>query len=486
MEIMADAVSDAVVLVNGEGRVTFLNHEARRLSGFGTGNASGMELDSVCRLVERPPGKPMNDLASMVTGGGSLQDLPLGTLLVAADGQEIPVSGAVFRLPDRAGAAGHAAGAVFRDMDTGWLLDPSLRQAQSADALRALARGASSGVDDLLTVLLARLSGIAREQGDRAAVLRHVREARKLAGRISGLLENLSSFAPLRGGPDTGNVGRAIETSVMAFLAAFRNTRTRVAYPDRTGYAAMQPGLLEQVLVNLLIHGGRAAGEDGTVTLTACRLELTDGTPTVGSGDYVMISVSDDGPGIPGNDLRRIFNPFYSAGMNGYGLGLPAVHSIVRGCGGVVRADSLPGRGSRFTVYIPSAAGIETETVTDVLPLVSIRGLDGTSADRVRRLCISMGCQLEEDAGTVSENSPGSFRLMITDSDHITSEGGADAVMDPGTDALLVLVDRSVRSPSSSDPLVSFLDLPLSIEGLAEAVALRAWRRSPATGEPQE
>lgn len=485
-EIAAEAVSDAVVLVDGEGRVTFINHEARRLAGFGTGDAAGKELQEVCRLVKGGSGEPLTDLVSMAPEEGSLQDIPPGTVLVTASGEELPVSGTVFRVPDHDGTGRNTAGAVFRDLSAEWLLDPFLRQSQRADALRSLARGASSNVNDLLTVLLARLSGIAREQGDRAAVLRHVRECRKLAARVSGLLENLSSGTPIGGGPDACLAGKAIETSLAAFIPAFRNTRTAVAYPDRTGYAAIHPALLEQALVNLLVNGGRSAGEDGTVTLTACRLELTDATATLGSGNYVMISVSDDGPGIPGEDLRRIFNPFYSAGASGYGLGLPAVRAIAGGCGGMVRADSGPGRGSRFTLYIPAAEGVERETEADLLPLVTIRGLDEATGDNMRRLLASLGCQLEEGGGERADVPSGTFGLLVTDLDHMTSEGGADAIRDPGTDAVLVLVDRSIRSPSSGDPRVSFLNLPVSLEELAEAVALRAWRRSVACVAPVE
>ena len=74
------------------------------------------------------------------------------------------------------------------------------------------------------------------------------------------------------------------------------------------------------------------------------------------NGDYVLLTVEDDGVGMDDSTLRRAFEPFFTtkAPGQGTGLGLPAVHDIVRSCGGEVRIHSTPGQGTRVRLFLPT------------------------------------------------------------------------------------------------------------------------------------
>jgi signal transduction histidine kinase len=103
---------------------------------------------------------------------------------------------------------------------------------------------------------------------------------------------------------------------------------------------------LKQVLVNLVSNAVQA-------------MEASGGTIAVRVWDddsYVFISVADDGPGIPGELLDKIFDPFYSTRDAGTGLGLTIVHRIVDQHGGRLEVESTPGAGTTFTVALPAAA----------------------------------------------------------------------------------------------------------------------------------
>jgi signal transduction histidine kinase len=107
-------------------------------------------------------------------------------------------------------------------------------------------------------------------------------------------------------------------------------------------------GQLHQVFMNLLTNAAQAIGEKGgRITIDTAR-----------DGDRVVITVADDGPGIPPHLLGKIFDPFFTTKEvgQGSGLGLSIVHGIVERHGGTIAVASEPGRGTRFTVTLPANA----------------------------------------------------------------------------------------------------------------------------------
>jgi len=110
--------------------------------------------------------------------------------------------------------------------------------------------------------------------------------------------------------------------------------------------AYCDPLRLQRVLLNLVMNGIQAVGEGGHVWLSAAARP---------DGRGVEIEVCDDGPGIPPENLDRIFNPFFTTRATGTGLGLAIVHRIVEAHGGVIRASNRPEGGARFVIRLPSA-----------------------------------------------------------------------------------------------------------------------------------
>ncbi len=103
-------------------------------------------------------------------------------------------------------------------------------------------------------------------------------------------------------------------------------------------------GQLTQVVFNLVRNAIQAAGEDGQVTLN---LEQ--------KGDWVELSVKDNGLGLPPNIESQIFDPFFSTKPHGIGLGLSVVQTIINNHGGKIKAGNLPEGGAVFTVYLPAS-----------------------------------------------------------------------------------------------------------------------------------
>jgi PAS domain S-box-containing protein len=117
---------------------------------------------------------------------------------------------------------------------------------------------------------------------------------------------------------------------------------------------------LQQALLNMCLNARDAMPDGGTLTIAASRVDLCEHDaakfPGANSGSYALITVSDTGRGMSEEEQARIFEPFFTTkdSGKGSGLGLAIVHNVVKKLGGVICCESQPGRGSKFSISLPT------------------------------------------------------------------------------------------------------------------------------------
>jgi signal transduction histidine kinase len=170
------------------------------------------------------------------------------------------------------------------------------------------------------------------------------REIGRIGKIVRDYLDSTRSLEPEQKPTSLGQLlAEAVELTVSVDPEARRSVE--LDFGDDPSNFVTDPGLLRQILINLLSNAFDAVERGGTVRLGA-RLE---------NDDDVVITVSDTGAGIPPDDLRRIFEPFYTTKGRGKGtgLGLAICRELVAALGGSITVESTPGRGSTFSVRLP-------------------------------------------------------------------------------------------------------------------------------------
>ncbi len=136
------------------------------------------------------------------------------------------------------------------------------------------------------------------------------------------------------------------------------------------GKVRIDPGQMEQVIVNLAVNARHAMPNGGTIALRTAPLLVTGETPAPHSnippGSYVLMTVADTGLGMDAETQARVFEPFFSTKGEGTGLGLSTAYGIVQQSRGHIFVDSAPGQGAVFSIYLPVTQDEETGVAVPV------------------------------------------------------------------------------------------------------------------------
>ena len=232
-------------------------------------------------------------------------------------------------------------------------LDERMRRAEQLEGLGVLAGGIAHDFNNLLVAILGSLS-IARGKIDDPDLSKLLREAEDASQRAGALVRQLLTFS--RGGAPlvraTANVADIVRDAA-SFVLHGRDVVCSVVASDDLGVIDIDPAQLAQVVQNLVLNAVQASEPGQRISVALERRMLEASAPPLEPGPHLVLTVSDEGAGIPEDLLGRIFEPYFTTRPEGTGIGLATTDSIVRRHGGRIRVESTPGKGSTFHVEIP-------------------------------------------------------------------------------------------------------------------------------------
>ncbi|HUQ81373.1 MAG TPA: PAS domain-containing protein [Gemmatimonadaceae bacterium] len=256
---------------------------------------------------------------------------------------------------------------IAQDLTAQRALESRLQQAEKMEAVGRLASGVAHDFNNLLTIIQSCASLIEHEVSDPNAIRADATEIQSAARRAGELTQQLLAFSRKQHlEPRRLDLNRQVSTfigTLRRVIGAEIAIETQLAADTWPVFA--DPGQLERVLMNLGVNARDAMPNGGTLRVRTENLVVdsrSGDTLAVAPGAYVALAVEDTGTGIDPTVLPHIFEPFVTTKPHGLGtgLGLATVYGIVEQTGGAIHVDSVPGRGTRFSVYLPRAADATT------------------------------------------------------------------------------------------------------------------------------
>lgn len=252
------------------------------------------------------------------------------------------------------------------------LLERRVQEAQKHESLGIMAAGVAHHFNNLLTVVLGNLDLSLRALPSSSPVKEFLAQAEQAAERAADVSRSLLAYL----GQGTRKAGVVDlgwfvqEISSLLESAAPAGVSLELDLRPGCPLVKIDAGDLRQVISNLVANAFESMeGRQGTVRITVRAAEvekeaaLPDGAVSSGSlagkGPWACLEVTDNGPGMDPETLRRVFDPFFTTKFTGRGLGLPVTQGIVRSCGGLIFLESESGRGTRACVVLPAAGPCE-------------------------------------------------------------------------------------------------------------------------------
>jgi len=344
------SLTSGIVTIDLDGRVVTLNPAAELLTGFFRGEASGR----YCTELFAHTPEISDLLTETLASHAPITSVPL--TLRRRNGSALPIE---FSTAPLKGGEGKDLGVigVFRDVTLVRQLESDLRRSDRLAALGTLAAGLAHEIKNPLTSLLTFSRHLDRKVDDPNFRERFRNVVPRELERINGIVERLLELArPSRMSFTLVRLPELLERALELHVEQFDERHVEVTreYARDAPPIQADKDALYRVFVNLIANALDAMPRGGRLTVRAGWASTGDPVRAARrrAANRVKVEIEDTGVGIQPSDTDRVFNPFYTTRDSGTGLGLALAHKIIEDHGGVISFESVPGRGTTFTIVL--------------------------------------------------------------------------------------------------------------------------------------
>ena len=237
---------------------------------------------------------------------------------------------------------------------------------EKLESLGVLAGGIAHDFNNILTGIMGNISFAQKFIDATHKSYKPLAEAEKASIRAGELAHQLLTFA--RGGEPVKKVAslKHLVNETISLVLRGSNVKGTVDIPDSIHAIKADEGQMSQVFNNIIINASQAMPGGGILSVSAENVTLAaDNVLSLPPGSFIKLIFSDQGCGISPQDLKKIFDPYFTTKTTGNGLGLASVQSIIKRHGGHIGATSAAGSGADFIIHLPSIGETYTKHQTE-------------------------------------------------------------------------------------------------------------------------
>ncbi|WP_108853211.1 PAS domain S-box protein [Albidovulum aquaemixtae] len=357
---LLDAAVDAVIIADAEGRMIRVNQAACALFGYERDEMAGAKLDML-----------MPDTYAIRHSDAVRHHIKTGETRIIGKGRDLEglrKDGSIFPLHLSVGRSTIDGEPMFvgimHDLTRRKAMEEALVVAQRMEALGQLTGGVAHDFNNLLTVIVGNLELLEaslEEERDRS-LIHEALGAAELGSSLIGKLLALGRRSHLK--PERLDVNEAVRSTLSILGRTLGpNIRVSTSLAEDIWIVEADDAQLQTALINLAINAQDAMLEGGNIVIRTSNVMIDDNFVAheidLARGNYVRISVTDNGSGMTADVVRRAFEPFFTtkAAAKGTGLGLSMVYGFARQSGGHATLYSEAGLGTTASLYFPAVGG---------------------------------------------------------------------------------------------------------------------------------
>lgn len=402
------SIGDGVITTDMNGTIVLINKVAEQLTGWSYEEAAGKPLSEIFYIINEETRKQCDNPADKVLKSGRNITLANHTILISRDGSErsIADSGAPIR-NQHSEIIGVVL--VFRDVTEKLKSEQELANIEKLKSVGLLAGGIAHDFNNILVAILGNINlALQHTKVDNEAHIL-LQKAEKATLRASDLTQQLLTFA--KGGEPIKELALIQEIIEESSNFVLRGSNVRCDYKWDADLWAVEidQGQISQVIQNVVINANQAMPEGGVIHIRGVNISHDESLKLdLPPRKYIKITINDSGPGIKRSQLDKIFDPYFTTKKTGSGLGLAVSHSIISKHEGRMLAESEPGKGSTFTIYLPAEI-VQVPHPVSVAPKKDPK----------------------------KQNGPGHFRIMVMDDDEMVQSVSNDMLTHLGYEVIL-------------------------------------------------
>jgi PAS domain S-box-containing protein len=366
LQLLVKNVSDSLVIVNADGSQRYVSPAAERTTGFSVAELEGRSIDTVIHP---------DDMKNVRAAWDEAVQNPDKTVTVQYRHIHKTQQWVVFEATAQSFLDEPVINGVIasvRDItdrkiveEENKKLQTQLTQAQKMESVGRLAGGVAHDFNNMLGVILGRAEMALDQLNPTQPLYTDLQEISMAAKRSADLTQQLLAFARKQTvAPKVLNLNKTVEKMITMLRRLIGEDINLVWLPGRNlRPVKMDPSQIDQIMANLCVNARDAISDMGVVTIKTDSVSLDDNycAAHAGSlpGEYVLLSVSDNGDGMDREILPLLFEPFFTTKGTGKGtgLGLATIYGIVKQNNGFINVESELGKGTTFEIYLPPYEG---------------------------------------------------------------------------------------------------------------------------------